>query len=138
MSDIDGGRWLSYAELSQALGVSPAAARQHARRRGWQRRAPNAVGAHGAVLVPDDVAVSPRVPDEQRTDDTHEPQLVNGQADGKSANSTTNAQALSAAIAVLRDQLAIATRQIDALDEERRFLFSLLTDRRPWWWRWFR
>jgi hypothetical protein len=49
------------------------------------------------------------------------------------------------AIEALREQLAIANRRIDELmeerkqdAEERRRLMALLTDRRPWWRRWFR
>jgi hypothetical protein len=133
MSDVQGDRWLTYAELGLALRISPSAARMHATRRGWLRRSPNKIGAHAMVLVPESVAVPPCAPAEQRTFD--EPVLPpNGHDDIEPAN----VRAISAAIAVLREQLAIANRRIDSLDEERRFLFSLLTDRRPWWRRWVR
>jgi hypothetical protein len=60
MPEADLDRWLTYAEVGNLLGISASAARMHAKRRGWQRRSPNAVGAHAMVLVPPDVAVQPR------------------------------------------------------------------------------
>jgi hypothetical protein len=48
---------------------------------------------------------------------------------------------LAQAVATLREQLGIANCRIDELQamlaEERRRLIMLLTDRRPWWRRWF-
>jgi hypothetical protein len=58
--DQDQGRWLTYAEAGQQLGISPEAVRQLARRRGWPRRTPNAYGIPTKVLVPDDAPVRPR------------------------------------------------------------------------------
>ena len=60
MLDQDQGRWLTYAEAGQQLGISPEAVRQLARRRGWPRRTPNAYGGLATILVPDDAPVRPR------------------------------------------------------------------------------
>ena len=43
MLDRDQGRWLTYAEAGQLLGISPEAVRQLARRRGWPLGVPRAV-----------------------------------------------------------------------------------------------
>jgi hypothetical protein len=138
MLENDEDRWLTYVEVGRLLGISPAAARMHAKRRGWQRRSPNAIGAHAMVLVPADVAVRPRAAAEQRTFTARMEHEPNG-------HDQANGQAIRAAIAALVDQLAIANRRIDELTEERRRdaeerrrLIAVLTDRRPWWRRWFR
>src|ERR671921_659499 len=54
-------RWLSYRELGAILGCTANAARMHAVRRGWARRAPNRIGDCARVLVPTDVVVQPRM-----------------------------------------------------------------------------
>ncbi len=132
MPETDEERWLSYAEIGELLGITAAAARMHARRRGWQRRTPNAIGGRAMVLVPAEIAVQPRAAPDQRTFTAHMETGPNG-ADHP------NAAAVSAAIAALVDQLAIANRRIDELTEERRRLVRILTDRPPTWWRrWFR
>jgi hypothetical protein len=53
------GEWLTYAEVGKRLGISPAAARQLSRRRGWQRRTPNAYGIPAQILVPADALIAP-------------------------------------------------------------------------------
>lgn len=60
MLDQDEGRWLTYPEAGQLLGISPEAVRQLARRRGWLRRTPNAYGVQARVLVPENAVVRPR------------------------------------------------------------------------------
>jgi hypothetical protein len=57
MFEQEEGRWLTYAEAGQRLGISPEAVRQLARRRGWPRRTPNAYGGLATVLVPEDAPV---------------------------------------------------------------------------------
>lgn len=47
----------AYHELGERLGITASAARMHARRRHWQRRAPNAIGGLAHVLVPVEVDV---------------------------------------------------------------------------------
>ena len=54
------GRWLTYSEAGQRLGISPEAVRQLARRRGWPRRTPNAYGGLATVFVPEDAPVRAR------------------------------------------------------------------------------
>jgi hypothetical protein len=51
---------LTYVEAGQLLGISPAAARMLAKRRGWPRRTPNMYGDRARVLVPEDAGVQPR------------------------------------------------------------------------------
>jgi hypothetical protein len=46
------GQWLTYAEAGQRFGVSPEAARQLAKRRGWQRRTPNEPNETARIFVP--------------------------------------------------------------------------------------
>jgi hypothetical protein len=55
----DGGQWLTYAEAGKRLGISTAAARQLSRRRGWQRRTPNAYGVSAQILVPEEALEKP-------------------------------------------------------------------------------
>ena len=53
MGEDDTGRSLTYREPGAALGVQPTAARMHAHRRGWPKRASNKVGEPTHVLVPE-------------------------------------------------------------------------------------
>ena len=53
MGEDDIGRSLTYREPGAALGVQPNAARMHAHRRGWPKRASNKVGEPTHVLVPE-------------------------------------------------------------------------------------
>lgn len=57
---IEEGEWLSYAEAGARFGISADAARQLAKRRGWQRRIPNETGALATVLVPADAGIRTR------------------------------------------------------------------------------
>jgi hypothetical protein len=59
MASDDIGEWLTYAEAGKRFGISPAAARQLSRRRGWQRRTPNAYGLAAQILVPADALIAP-------------------------------------------------------------------------------
>ena len=60
MDEDDTGRSLTYREPGAALGVQPNAARMHAHRRDWPKRASNKVGEPTHVLVPDSTAVRDR------------------------------------------------------------------------------
>jgi hypothetical protein len=60
VSDVDRESWLTYAEVGKLLGITSAAARMLAKRRGWARRTPNAYGDRARVLVPADAAVASR------------------------------------------------------------------------------
>jgi hypothetical protein len=59
MASDEAGEWLTYAEAGKRLGISPAAARQLSRRRGWQRRTPNAYGVAAQILVPAEAPTAP-------------------------------------------------------------------------------
>src|SRR4051812_20997340 len=48
------GRWLTYTDAAQLLGISSEELRSLARRHRWDRRSSNAVGGHSWVLVPAD------------------------------------------------------------------------------------
>jgi hypothetical protein len=134
MADQAEEQWLTYRELGALLGCTANAARMHAHRRGWPRRAPNRVGDPARVLVLESGGVRERA--------SHEAAQCVAQASG---SVQALEQAHVRAIEALREQLAIANRRIDELfeerrreAEERRRLMALLTDRRPWWRRWFR
>jgi len=60
MSEPEAGRWLTYTEAGNLLGISSEAVRQLARRRSWPRRTPNAYGVQAMILVPDDAMLRPR------------------------------------------------------------------------------
>ena len=60
VSDSDRERWLTYAEVGELLGITSAAARMLAKRRGWARRMPNAYGDRAHVLVPADAVARSR------------------------------------------------------------------------------
>jgi hypothetical protein len=151
MPEADQDRWLTYAEVGQLLGISASAARMHAKRRGWQRRSPNAIGARAMVLVPPDATVRPHAGADRPPFVAHKVIEPNG-AD------QVNVRAVSSAIAALREQLAIANERVAraelraeadrarvdelqaALAEERRRVIEILTGsaHHSWWWRWFR
>jgi hypothetical protein len=127
MPETASDRWLSYAELGALLGCTPSAARMHARRRGWARRSPNAIGGHAAVLVPDEVAVRPRATH------VHPPFVEHVERDVNEPNGVDQGEhvALCAAVAALTEQLAIANGRADRLEryfeEERKRLGELRT-----------
>jgi hypothetical protein len=55
----DTGEWLTYVEAGRRLGISAAAVKQLSRRRGWERRTPNAYRVQAQILVPENVLVKP-------------------------------------------------------------------------------
>jgi hypothetical protein len=137
MDQADRDRWLTYAEIGELLGITPSAARMHARRRGWRRRAPNAIGGVAHVLVPADIAVRPRATAVQRTHDAQMTAGTNGLngADRASVEALCAAvTALSATVAAERERAACAEQRFDELSAhaEQRFeeLFAALTDAR--------
>src|SRR5277367_6054205 len=60
--------WLTYAQASERLGLSPEAVRHRARRAGWRTMPGN--DGRTLVLVPDDEEIRPRAP--ARTSETDE------------------------------------------------------------------
>ena len=162
VSVADQSQWLTYVELGERLGISASAARMHARRRGWQRRAPNAIGGQAHVLVPEDVNVRPREAAVQRTHDAQMATDANGLNATKRANDQAHMEALSAAVGVLSDALVAERERVTRAEQRIEQLFGELADaraaerisaecavglrhqldllwaRRPWWRRWFR
>ena len=59
-AETDGGQWLTYAEAGERFAITAEAARQLARRRGWQRRTPNEPNEPARIFVPNDAYVRPR------------------------------------------------------------------------------
>jgi hypothetical protein len=84
MADESGGEWLTYAEAGQRFGISPAAARQMSRRRGRQRRTPNAYGKPATILVPADALPTAPVPQPEAA------QTANDQVNGVTAANSRN------------------------------------------------
>jgi hypothetical protein len=128
MADGSAGAWLTYKECGLRFGVSTAAARQMSRRRGWQRRTPNAYGARAEILVPADAlpAAAPAAQDAVQT--PHE--QVNG------VQGPTAAIAfLERENALLRDTIDDLRKRLDAETEERRRLTLALVElqRRGFW-----
>ena len=102
MLDPTEERWLTYRELGEVLRCTPNAARMHAHRRGWSRRAPNRVGDPARVLVPDALVV--------RDHATH----VEGQCDVQPNGAVRpDVRVHVQAIEALREQLAIANARAD-------------------------
>ena len=116
MSDGPEGQWLTYAELATMMGRTANAARMHAVRRRWPRRAPNRVGGPARVLVPASEVVRDRA--------THTVAPCDARPNG---SVRPHDEAHVRAIEVLREQLVIANgraerteRRIDEMLEERR------------------
>jgi len=123
MPDGDQGRWLTYQELAEALGCTANAARMHAVRRKWPRRASNRIGAPVHVLVPEDVDIRRRAAhaDEQFDAQCNAPfdARPNGAVPAH-APSPFDAQvvrALESAVDGLRGQLGIANARAEAAEQ---------------------
>ena len=143
----DGARRMTYAELAAVRGISPASAKRLAQRHRWGRQ----VGNDGVTRVTAPLSA-----------------LVNtasvaGDVIGDVAPAVIPVtEPLDRAVDALREQLGIANRRIDELQRRidglhtdladartaamisgceaavLRTRLELLTDRRPWWRRWFR
>ena len=117
MLAAEGERWLTYAEGGDILGVSAAAARMLAKRRGWPRRTPNAFGERARVLVPDDVAVHPR------SASYAEHTAITISSDHAEANGhdqphdQANVRVFEQAIAALQEQLTIANARAERAEQ---------------------
>ena len=135
-------QWLTYVEASEALGITVEAVRALTRRQKWPRQRPNGIGQVVRVLV---------------TTDRMRPNAANGQTDGRDdalQRANERAERAERQVEVLRAKLVAARyagelvraevadlrARLDAADEERRRLITLLSDRRPArqrrWWRW--
>lgn len=145
MSESEGERWLTYAEVGNLLGVSAAAARMLAKRRGWPRRTPNAFGDRARVLVPHDIDVRSR----SASYAEHTSHAISSDQEGANGHDQVIVRVFEQAIAALQEQLAIANSRAEraeqrvdelqaAFTEERRRFIEHLIERKPWWRRWFR
>ena len=75
MLESNEGRWLTYEEAGELLGISTQAARMLSKRRGWALRPPNAHGGRAQVLVPPDVIVQPRSASDAKQRDPRSPAI---------------------------------------------------------------
>jgi hypothetical protein len=104
---------LTYSEIAARLGISPDAARQLVRRRGWRRIMPNRKGAPATVLVPQDELSA-----EQWRQDRPTPQVdppTPGDADRSSA-----VEVLQLAFDREHERADRAEKRADAADTDRR------------------
>lgn len=154
------GEWLTYREVGERLGISTAAARQLSRRRGWQRRTPNAYGVAAEILVPEgalDPALHPSADGIRTGNGTGNgagaayilllAEVARERERAERAERLFDDERRRAEHAELRgDELqlrlaeAIAVERAlrdDLVQEHRRFI-AHLSARAPWWRRWFR
>jgi hypothetical protein len=113
MSESDEERWLTYAEAGQLLGISSAAARMLAKRRGWPRRTPNMYGDRARVLVPDDADVQPRSPLYAE----RSAHVITRDREEPNGGDQVNVRVLEQVIGTLQNQLTIANERVDRSDE---------------------
>jgi len=123
MPDGYQGHWLSYRELAMMLGCTTNAARMHAVRRKWPRRASNRIGEPAHVLVPEDVVVRGRAMrvGEQLNALCNEQCDAAVQANGRATsdaqdNTALAIRALESAIEGLREQLAVTNERAERAD----------------------
>lgn len=150
----DGSRRMTYAELADVRGISVTSAERLVRRRRWGRQ----VGNDGVVrvLVPLTEARKPRktkAPDKDLSalgQSRMSPQ-ISSQTSGADIREDSDAaiRPLASAVEALREQLTIANDRAEAAERrcgelraelvaEHRRIISILTERAPWWRRWFR
>jgi hypothetical protein len=101
---------MTYAELGERLGCSPNAARMHALRRGWQRRASNRIGQPARVLVPQGADV--------RESATHDVAPFAARANGGEPPAHDVEQTIAALSAHLDREQARADRAEHLFDQE--------------------
>jgi hypothetical protein len=128
---------LTYAELAEALGITPASANKTARRRRWPRHIGN--DGRTRVTVPDEALVrqdSPPVShgDSPPDNPVHALQAQVARLEGelvgvREALGSERARA-EAAEAVLAEVRASRDREIERADQAERLLTN---QRRPWW-----
>jgi hypothetical protein len=111
MLEPEEGSWLTYAEAGQLLGITPAAARMHAKRRGWAHRTPNMYGDRARVLVPAGASVQPRT--------ASYPEPISHDQAGAEQPRSGEPQAFTMAITALHQQLE---RERDRVDRAERLL----------------
>jgi hypothetical protein len=149
MLNGDQERWLSYRELGAVLGCTANAARMHAVRRGWPRRAPNRVGDYARVLVPAEVFVQHSVTHDaaQFITQLTGPEQANVRAvfDAHDMLRTIR-ETVEILVTPLREQLEAererANRERERADQAEQRIAALLAQQRAAptrrWWRWRR
>jgi hypothetical protein len=119
MIEPEEGRWLTYAEAGQLLGITAAAARMHAKRRGWPHRTPNMHGDRARVLVPVETIVQPR----SAAYPEHTAHVITPDQDRANGPDQVHMQAFEQVITVLHQQIERERDRVDRaerlLDEER-------------------
>lgn len=124
MTESDEGRWLTYVEVGELLGVTSSAARMFARRHGWPRRTPNAYGERAQVLVPPEIDVQPRSAlNAVRSGNIGEPDRPAQNGHHQVSDTPNMLAVLESLVTPLREQLEGANQRADRaeqrLDEER-------------------
>jgi len=114
MLESDQDRWLTYAEAGALLGISAQAGRMLAKRRGWERRTPNAYGDRAQVLVPAEAIVRPR----SASFGVRTGSVITSDQSSPNGHDHPNVQVFEQAIGVLRDQLGAANRRADRAEEK--------------------
>ena len=106
-------RWLTYDEVGHLFGITPAAARMLSKRRGWQRRTPNAYGDRARVLVPADAIVQPR----SASIGEHTAYAVAHDQEEANGHDQVNVQVIEQAIATLQEQLTVANARAEKAEQ---------------------
>jgi hypothetical protein len=120
--DRDEIRWLTYAELGQARGISTASATRLAFRRKWRRQVGNDKTARVAVPVGEDKPATDTIHDDRDEimDGTRGDVLrLLSALEGAISADGERKQADAATIAALREQLASSVALIDGFRDER-------------------
>ena len=111
MPEADHERWLTYAEAGQLLGISGAAARMLAKRRGWPRRTPNMHGDRARVLVPDGADVQSRA----ASIAVHTAHVITSDQGSPNGPDQVNVRVIEQAITALREALTAERARVDEL-----------------------
>jgi uncharacterized coiled-coil protein SlyX len=104
------GEWLTYAEAGKRLGITAAAARQLSRRRGWQRRTPNAYGVRAEILVPQEALEKPP---QVNADGHRTPHGPNGVGDASAAAFVLLARQLDDRVAEQAETIGDLRQRLD-------------------------
>ena len=134
----DGARRMTYAELAAVRGISAASAERLVRRRRWARQPGNDGIVRVLVPLAEARKRKPRAGSDSPPDMQPDVRISGLTSPLTSwADDPRTIRAFESAVAALREQLAAKDVVIDHLRGEIRFLHGLLSNRRPWWRRWF-
>lgn len=129
--DIEGGEWLTYAEVGDRLGITPEAARSRAKRLGWRRQLGNDGRAKVlTALTPRPPGDHPASPPGRKVATPDNDQLIKALGD----HVETLKLQLATAEAALAAERAQTAKAIDAFVALADRLDQLAAERaRPWW-----